>query len=278
MGFSRQYEFPIDITESPGARRKNRTMRRKLVVANRKMHGSIPDNQAFMQGLLDGTRDFPDADYAVCFPHPYLYQAQATLAGTPVAWGGQNMSRYAYGPYTGSVSPGMLVEFGCRYVIIGHSERRTRGHETDLSCGERFQAAAEAGLIPIFCVGESLDEFEQGLTDIVTIRQLNAVISSIGVEGLGKGILAYEPIWAIGTGKAASPEHAQAILAFLRGHIALLDEHIAENIRILYGGSVKADNAPKLFSMPDIDGGLIGSASLVTKDFVAICRAASQSS
>jgi triosephosphate isomerase len=253
---------------------EHRIMRRKLVVANRKMHGSIPDNQAFMQGLLDGTHDYPDADYAVCFPHPYLYQAQATLTGSPIAWGGQNMSRYDHGPYTGSVSPGMLVEFGCKYVIIGHSERRTRGHETDLSCGERFLAATRAGLKPIFCVGETLQEFEQGLTDIVTIRQINAVIASIGVAGLSKGILAYEPIWAIGTGRAASPEHAQAILSFLRGHIALLDEEVAENIRILYGGSVKADNAPKLFSMPDIDGGLVGGASLNTEEFVAICRAA----
>ncbi len=250
-------------------------MRRKLVVANRKMHGTIPVNQAFLEGLLAGTRDYCNADYAVCFPHPYLYQAQSILTGTPVAWGGQNMSRHDEGPYTGSVSPGMLVEFGCEYVIIGHSERRTRGHDSDNSVGERFQVATMAGLKPIFCMGETLEEYEQGLTDLVTIRQLNAVIQQVGIKNLAKGVLAYEPVWAIGTGKAASPEHAQAILHFLRGYLMLKDQQVGENIRILYGGSMKADNAAQLMSMPDIDGGLVGSASLVTEEFVAICRAAS---
>jgi len=250
-------------------------MRRKLVVANRKMYGSIPSNQDFLAGLLEGTRDFSNADYAVCFPHPYLFQAQAMLTGTPIAWGGQNMSRFEGGPYTGSVAPGMLVEFGCEFVIIGHSERRGRGHDSDYTVGERFEAAAKAGLKPIFCVGETLDEYEAGMTDVVTIRQLNAVIEQVGVKELAKGVLAYEPIWAIGTGKAAPPEHAQAVLDFLRGHIERHDPEVAENIRILYGGSVKADNAAKLFSMPDIDGGLVGSASLVMREFVAICQAAS---
>ncbi|OIQ88232.1 triosephosphate isomerase [mine drainage metagenome] len=250
-------------------------MRRKMVVANRKMHGSIPSNQAFLEGLLEGTRGFGNADYAVCVPHPYLFHAQAILTGTPVAWGGQNMSRYASGAFTGSVSPGMLVEFGCEYVIIGHSERRLRGHDSDDSVGERFEVAIKAGLKPIFCMGETLAEYEDGLTDVVTIRQLNAVINQVGMQGLAEGVLAYEPVWAIGTGRAATPEHAQAILCFLRGHIALMDEAVAENIHILYGGSVKADNAARLFAMPDIDGGLVGGASLVTEDFVAICRAAS---
>lgn len=252
-------------------------MRRKMVVANRKMHGSIPSNQAFFEGLLEGTRDYRNADYAVCVPHPYLFQAQTILTGTPVAWGGQNMSRHEYGAYTGSVSPVMLREFGCEYVIIGHSERRARGHETDQSCGERFDAAIKAGLKPILCIGETLEEYQEGITDLVTVRQLNAVIEHVGVQGLSQGVLAYEPVWAIGTGRAATPEHAQAILGFLRGHIALLDETVAENIRILYGGSVKADNAARLFAMPDIDGGLVGGASLVIEEFVSICRAASQS-
>lgn len=251
-------------------------MRRKLVVANRKMNGSLPSNKAFLEGLLAGTRDYQNSDYAVCVPHPYLFQAEAILKGSPIAWGGQNMSRYASGAYTGSVSPGMLTEFGCEYVIIGHSERRQRGHDTDHSIGERFEVATEAGLKPIFCMGETLAEYEEGNTDIVTIRQLNAVIAEIGVKGLASGVLAYEPVWAIGTGKAASPEHAQSILSFLRGHIELLDAEIARNIRILYGGSVNAANAAKLFSMPDIDGGLVGGASLNTDEFVAICQAASK--
>lgn len=253
-------------------------MRRKLVIANRKMHGSIADNQAFLEGLLQGTRDYPEANYAVCFPHPYLFQAQQMLAGTPIAWGGQNMSRYPFGAYTGSVSPGMLLEFGCEYVIIGHSERRGRGHENDQTCGERFGVAIKAGLKPILCMGETLQEFEEGLTDAVTVRQLNAVIAHVGVKNLTRGILAYEPVWAIGTGRAATPQHAQSILDFLRGHIALLDEEVAANVRILYGGSVNAENAASLFAMPDIDGGLVGSASLNTEAFVAICCAAATAS
>jgi triosephosphate isomerase len=250
-------------------------MRRKLVIANRKMNGSIPENRAFLEGLLAGTSDYQNADYVVCLPHPYLYQAKALLHDTPVAWGGQNMSRFNSGPYTGSVSPGMLIEFGCKYVIIGHSERRTRGHETDHSAGERFEAAAHAGLKPIFCVGDTLAEYEAGRTDEVTFRQLTAVIEQLGVAGLSNAILAYEPIWAIGTGEAASPQHAQAILSFLRNHIAQLDAEIAKNIRILYGGSVNAKNSAELFSMPDIDGGLVGTASLNTDEFIAICRNAS---
>ena len=251
-------------------------MRRKLVVANRKMNGNLSSNKVFLEGLLAGTRDHKNADYVVCVPHPYLFQAEAILKDSPIAWGGQNMSRYESGAYTGSVSPGMLKEFGCEYVIIGHSERRQRGFDTDLSTGERFEVAAKAGLKPIFCMGETLEEYEDGLTDVVTIRQLNAVIHEIGVQGLADGVLAYEPVWAIGTGKAATPEHAQNILGFLRGHIELLDAKVAQNIRILYGGSVKADNAAKLFSMPDIDGALVGGASLNTDEFVAICQAASQ--
>lgn len=251
-------------------------MRRKLVVANRKMNGNLSSNKVFFEGLLAGIQDYKNADYIVCVPHPYLFQAEAMLKGSLIAWGGQNMSRYESGAYTGSVSPGMLKDFGCEYVIIGHSERRQRGHDTDLSTGERFEVATNAGLKPIFCMGETLEEYEDGLTDIVTIRQLNAVIQEIGVQGLAKGVLAYEPVWAIGTGRAATPEHAQNILSFLRGHVEILDAEVASSIRILYGGSVKADNAAKLFSMPDIDGALVGGASLNTEEFVAICQAASE--
>jgi triosephosphate isomerase len=171
----------------------------------------------------------------------------------------------------------MLVELGCEYVIIGHSERRARGHDSDNSVGERFQAATNAGLIPIICMGETLEDYEQGLTDLVTIRQLNAVIQQVGIRNLAQGILAYEPVWAIGTGKAATPEHAQSILHFLRGYLMLKNPEVGQNIRILYGGSLKAHNAAELFSMPDIDGGLVGSASLDTAEFVEICQAASSS-
>ncbi len=249
-------------------------MRRKLVVANRKMHGSIAENAHFITGLLAGTADAGDADYAVCLPHPYHFQAQTLLSDSPIGWGGQTMSRYAYGAHTGSVSASMLLELGCQYVIIGHSERRKAGYESDAASGERFQAATEAGLIPIFCMGETLEEFESGMTVDVIIRQLNAVLKQVGVHGLAKGIIAYEPIWAIGTGKAATPEHAQCILSFLRGHVELLNEEVADKIRILYGGSVNAKNAKQLFSMPDIDGGLVGGASLNTDEFIEICRIA----
>jgi triosephosphate isomerase (TIM) len=253
-------------------------MRRKMVVANRKMNGDIPSNQAFLEKLVTDTRAHQHADYVVCMPHPYLYQAQAILKGSHVHLGGQNMSRYQSGAHTGSVSPPMLKEFGCEYVIIGHSERRLHGHDTDTSTGERFEVAINSGLIPIFCMGETLDEYEDGATDIVTIRQLNAVIHEIGVKGLAGGVLAYEPVWAIGTGKAATPEHAQNVLSFLRGHIELLDAEVASNIRILYGGSVNSMNAKQLFSMPDIDGALVGTASLNTEEFIAICVAASDAS
>ncbi len=249
-------------------------MRRSLVIANRKMYGSLPENQYFLEKVAEQMDNLADTECVVCVPHPYLFQAQSILSGSSVGWGGQNMSRYHNGPYTGSVSPNMLREFGCEYVIIGHSERRTRGHETDSSVGERFAAAINAGLKPIFCMGETLAEHEAGLTDEVTVRQLNAVIERVGIKNLAHGILAYEPIWAIGTGKAAPPEYAQTILSFLRGHIALLDPQVAEEVHILYGGSVKANNAKQLFSQPDIDGGLIGSASLITEEFVEICQAA----
>lgn len=251
-------------------------MRKKLVVANRKMNGSILENRAFLEGLLADTQNAQGADIVVCLPHPYLYQAKALLHNTRIAWGGQNMSRFDSGPYTGSVSPGMLTEFGCGYVIIGHSERRSRGHETNQSAGERFEAAVKAGLKPVFCVGDTLEEYEQGKTDEVTFRQLNAIIEHFGVEKLANGILAYEPIWAIGTGRAATPEHAQNILGFLREHIAQINADVAQDLRILYGGSVNAQNCASLFAMPDIDGGLVGTASLDTREFAAICRVAGE--
>ncbi|QDC44736.1 triose-phosphate isomerase [Methylophilus medardicus] len=249
--------------------------RPKLVVANRKMHGNLPDNQQFMQSLLQQTRHHR-ARYAVCPPHPYLYQAQQLLQNSHIAWGGQNMSQHERGAFTGSVSPLMLKEFGCSYVIIGHSERRQRGFDSDETCGIRFEAALQAGLTPILCIGETLEEYEQGETDLVVVRQLNPVIAHIGTQALSKGVVAYEPVWAIGSGKAATPQHAQAILSFIRGHIELLDAEAAKAITLLYGGSMNPSNASQLLSMPDVDGGLIGGASLIADDFIRICHIANE--
>lgn len=251
-------------------------MRRKLVVANRKMHGSVPANQAFLRSLLAETHDFHNVDIVVCVPHPYLFQVQSMLTGSHIAWGDQHVSRFTLGAHTGSVSASMLLEFGCQYTIIGHSERRAWGYETNLTSAQRFETAIRAGLKPIYCVGDTRDEYLAGETDKVTFRQLSTVIDHVGVEGLAKGVLAYEPVWAIGTGQAATPEHVQSILSFLREHIGSLDRGLAANLRILYGGSVKAGNAAALFSMPDVDGALVGSASLVTDEFIAICRAANE--
>ena len=251
-------------------------MRRKLVVANRKMHGSVPANQAFLRALLAETHDFHNTDIVVCVPHPYLFQAQSMLTGSHIAWGDQHVSRFTLGAHTGSVSANMLLEFGCQYTIIGHSERRAWGYETNLTSAQRFETAIRAGLKPIYCVGDTRDEYLAGETDKVTFRQLSTIIDHVGVAGLAKGVLAYEPVWAIGTGQAATPEHVQSILSFLREHIGSLDRSLAANLRILYGGSVKAGNAAALFSMPDVDGALVGSASLVTDEFIAICRAANE--
>jgi triosephosphate isomerase len=248
-------------------------MRRKLVVGNWKMFGRLARNQALLESILAGVRDLRSTDCAVCVPYPYLAQAQALLQGSNVAWGAQNMSHHDEGAYTGEVAAGMLAEFGCKYVIIGHSERRGLYHESDEMVAMKFDAAIKAGLTPILCVGETLDEREAGITEEVVAGQLDAILNRAGVRALEKAVVAYEPVWAIGTGKTASPEQAQAVHAFIRQRVAKLDSQVAQGLCILYGGSVKAANAPELFSMADIDGGLIGGASLVAEDFVAICRA-----
>ncbi|MDP2805343.1 MAG: triose-phosphate isomerase [Gallionellaceae bacterium] len=251
-------------------------MRRRLVVGNWKMYGRLDRNKALLEGVLAGVRDFTSADYAVCVPYPYLAQAQSALQGSNVAWGAQNLSQYEEGAFTGAVAPGMLMDFGCRYVIIGHSERRGLFHESNEIAQAKFDAAIKAGLTPIFCVGETLSERESGVTEQVVATQLDAVLNVFGAKGLAKAIVAYEPVWAIGTGKTASPEQAQAVHAFIRQRVADLDSHVAQALCILYGGSVKPGNAVELFAMQDIDGGLIGGASLVVDDFVAICRAAAK--
>jgi triosephosphate isomerase len=249
-------------------------MRRKLVVGNWKMYGRLAGNQALLKGVLDGVRQLHNADYAVCVPYPYLAQAQSMLQGSNVAWGAQNLNPQEEGAFTGAVAPGMLVDFGCRYVIIGHSERRGLFHESNEMAAAKFEAAQRAGLTPIFCVGETLIERESGVTEQVVATQLDAVLARFGAAALSQAVIAYEPVWAIGTGKTASPEQAQAVHAFIRRRVAMQDARVAQGLCILYGGSVKAANAAELFGMPDIDGGLIGGASLVADDFVAICRAA----
>ena len=248
-------------------------MRKKLVAGNWKMHGSLADNAALLAAIKPA---LAGVEAAVCVPFPYLAQAQAALAGSTIAWGAQNLSEQPKGAFTGEVSSAMLLDFGCTYVIVGHSERRSLYGESDELVAKKYMAAQAAGLTPILCVGESLDERESGVTEQVVARQLDAVIGMAGVASLAKAVVAYEPVWAIGTGNTASPEQAQAVHAFIRRKIAALDASVADGLTIQYGGSVKAANAAELMAQPDIDGGLIGGASLVADEFVAICRAAAQ--
>jgi triosephosphate isomerase len=249
-------------------------MRLKLVAGNWKMHGSLASNQALLTALVSQLEELNGMRCAVCVPFPYLAQAQASLTGTKLAWGAQNLSQYDKGAFTGEVSASMLLEFGCSYVIVGHSERRALFGETDAVVAVKFAAALAAGITPILCVGETLEERDAGRAESVIARQLDAVIAGSGMVGLAKSVIAYEPVWAIGTGKTASPEQAQAVHAFIRRKLATLDADIAAALIIQYGGSVKAANAAELFSQPDIDGGLIGGASLQVDEFMAICQAA----
>jgi triosephosphate isomerase len=249
-------------------------MRLKLVAGNWKMHGSLASNQALLTALVSQLEGLNGMRCAVCVPFPYLAQAQASLTGTKLAWGAQNLSQYDKGAFTGEVSASMLLEFGCSYVIVGHSERRALFGETDAVVAVKFAAALAAGITPILCVGETLEERDAGRAESVIARQLDTVIAGSGMVGLAKSVIAYEPVWAIGTGKTASPEQAQAVHAFIRRKLATLDADIAAALIIQYGGSVKAANAAELFSQPDIDGGLIGGASLQVDEFMAICQAA----
>jgi triosephosphate isomerase len=244
--------------------------RRFLVVGNWKMHGSRPANAALLDGILQA-RPF-GCDVAVCVPFPFLSETAATLAGSDVRWGAQDCSVHEQGAYTGEVSAGMLAEFGCRYVIVGHSERRAMHAESDQMVAEKAKAALGRGVTPIVCVGETLAQREAGQTEAVVKRQLSVVIHTLG-HCAGEMAVAYEPVWAIGTGLSATPEQAQAVHALLRAQLRAATPQ-ADAMKILYGGSVKPDNAPALFSQPDIDGGLIGGAALKAADFVAICRAA----
>jgi triosephosphate isomerase len=249
-------------------------MRARLVAGNWKMHGSRQANRALLDAILAGFDPRGRAECALCAPFPYLAQLQAALAGTRLAWGAQNVNEQAQGAYTGEVSAAMLAEFGCRYVIVGHSERRQLYAESDALIAAKFAAVQAAGMLPILCVGETLEAREGGQTEAVVARQLDAVVAKSGAAALSDAVLAYEPVWAIGTGRNATPEQAQEVHAFLRARVAAGDAGVAQKLRILYGGSVKAANAGEIFAMRDVDGGLIGGASLVAADFLAILRAA----
>lgn len=249
------------------------TMRRKLVAGNWKMHGALAQNAELLNAVRSGMVTMPGVDCAVCVPFPYLAQAQQKLSGSAIKWGAQDVHQLDKGAYTGEVSAAMLSDFACSYVIVGHSERRAYYGESSHLVAEKFLAAQRAGLTPILCAGESLEQRESGITEEVVAGQLDALIQLGGVQALRNAVVAYEPVWAIGTGKTATSAQAQAVHAFIRQRVASHDGKIASGLCILYGGSVKANNAAELFSMPDIDGGLIGGASLMADEFLAICRA-----
>jgi triosephosphate isomerase len=248
-------------------------MRRKLIVGNWKMNGSLAANAILLDGLKS---DFgqPACSVAVCVPAPYLAQVQAALAGGAIAWGAQDVSVHEQGAYTGEVSAAMLADFGCSYVIVGHSERRSYHGESDETVARKAVRAMDSGLTPIVCVGETLTEREAGQTGRVVERQMAAVIDMLDAARLEKIVIAYEPVWAIGTGKTATPQMAQEVHALLRAQLAAASPAAADKVQILYGGSMKPENAGELLAMRDIDGGLIGGASLKAPDFLAIIRAA----
>lgn len=245
-------------------------MRRRLVVGNWKMNGNRAGNAELLAGLRAESPWV--AEVAVCVPAPYLADVALSLQGTKIGWGAQDSSAHESGAYTGEVSAAMLAEFGCRFVLVGHSERRAMHGESDQLVADKAKAALAHRITPIVCVGETLAEREAGDTEAVVKRQLSVVVHTLG-HCISQVAVAYEPVWAIGTGRTASPEQAQAVHALLRTQLKAASEHAA-SVPLLYGGSVKADNAKSLFSEPDIDGGLIGGAALKAADFAAICRAA----
>jgi len=249
-------------------------MRRKLVAGNWKMHGGLARNRDLLQSLVQAIGKGGSADCAVCVPFPYLAQTQELLKSTAIAWGAQTVSEHAQGAYTGEVSAAMLVDFGCRYVLVGHSERRSLYGESNETVAAKFVAAVQAGLTPVLCLGETLEQREGNITERVIAAQLDAVLQAAGMSGFANSVIAYEPVWAIGTGRTATPQQAQDVHAFIRERLAKSDAILAQRLQILYGGSVKPQNAAELFGMADIDGGLIGGASLVAQDFLAICQAA----
>ncbi len=249
-------------------------MRRPFVAGNWKMNGTREGARKLAAGVAEGVASLEGVEVAVCPPYVFIAEVAETLSGSRVAVGAQDVAKEAQGAYTGEVSAAMLKDYGCRYVIVGHSERRQYYCEDDDIVAQKFAAAQAEGLTPILCVGELLEEREAGRTESVVRDQLDAVLERNGIAAFANAVIAYEPVWAIGTGKTATPEQAQAVHRFIRDHLAAQDETVAKEIRILYGGSVKAGNAAELFAMEDIDGGLIGGASLDVGEFTAICRSA----
>jgi triosephosphate isomerase len=249
-------------------------MRRPVVAGNWKMHGSRSANEALLTDLERRVKPDWPVDVVVFPPYVYLADAVRMLEDGAIAVGAQDVCAEPVGAFTGQVAAAMLKDVGCRYVIVGHSERRRLYHEDDVLVARKFVAVLQAGLTPVLCVGETLEEREAHRTEAVVARQLDAVTAMNGVGSLAEAIVAYEPVWAIGTGRTASPQQAQDVHAYLRGRIGVQDAKMARHLRILYGGSVKAANAAELFSMPDVDGGLVGGASLSADEFLEICAAA----
>jgi triosephosphate isomerase len=250
-------------------------VRKKLVAGNWKMHGSRQFTTELVAAIRDGSKAFSQVDLLVCPPYPYLGLAAQACAGSAIAVGAQNLSEQAaQGAFTGEVLGSMLTDVGCQFVLVGHSERRAIYGETDATVAAKTVTALAHGLTPVVCVGESLQQREAELTEEVIARQLDAVVNALSLAALAKIVVAYEPVWAIGTGKTASPEQAQAVHAFIRARLALRDAKISGCLRILYGGSVKPDNAKAIFAQADVDGGLIGGAALKASDFISICAAA----
>ena len=251
-------------------------MRQPLVAGNWKMNGSLDSITALVEGLKSGLDSVTTAEMAVCPPFVYIPTVASLIGDASISLGAQDVNDQEAGAHTGEVAPGMLTDVGCKYAIVGHSERRSIYGESDAFTASKFAAARKAGLVPILCVGELLEEREQGITEQVVSRQLDAVIDLEGIGALADAVIAYEPVWAIGTGKTATPDQAQDVHAFIRGKLAALDSSVADKVRILYGGSMNAANAAELLAMADIDGGLIGGASLKPADFLAIGSAANR--
>ena len=245
------------------------TPRKRLVIGNWKMHGDTAFNAELLAALRQGIAGAPQCDVAVCVPSPYLHQARSLLEGSAISWGAQDVSQHEKGAYTGEIAAAMLADFSCRWVLAGHSERRSYHAETDAVVAAKAQAALAAGLTPVVCVGETLHEQESGQTNAVIERQLEPVLA-LGADAVARMVIAYEPVWAIGTGLTATPEQAQQVHALIRDRLKTVG---APQVRILYGGSVKASNAASLFAMPDIDGALVGGAALVASEFLSIAAA-----
>lgn len=249
-------------------------MRRTLVAGNWKMHGSLAENQTRLNALANADLVSEKVQVAVFPTFPYIGQCRSVLGESGIQYGAQNVSEYAGGAYTGEVSGEMLVDFGCDMAIIGHSERRAIFGETSEQVADKFVAAQAAGVIPVLCVGETLEERESGSTEAVVAEQIQAVLEKAGIEAFAQAVIAYEPVWAIGTGKTATPDQAQQVHSAIRAQLASADSAVAQSVQILYGGSVKPNNAAEIFAQPDVDGALVGGASLAAEDFIQICQAA----